>query len=224
MNLWESYLNLYFSLPDRCEQPWGIISEPVDTLSNIAIFISVYLIYKLFRKNIKTVNLKFQIFVLLVLLIGLGSTIYHGFHSPYTAIADLLPIYIFVFYSVYLFTSLITENKFLQYGIPLLLCTFQLTFRLVSMPLFVFNMPTFHIFNVIFILGLSFWAYKKIGRAIVNIFPVLIAYALGISIRSFDLIICPLNGVGTHFLWHISVAFATYFTARFLVKLSGNRF
>ncbi len=223
MNLWQSYLNAYSSIPHRCEKPWGLISEPIDTVSNIAIFISAYFIFKLLKENKLGRNLKFRVFAVLVLSLGIGSTIYHAFHSPYTAIADLLPIYIFVFYSLYLFLSLITKNKMLQYGIPGLLFILQVAFRAGSLPLFVMNMPTFHIFNVFFILALSLWGYKKIGNAIIGIFPILIAYAIGIFIRSFDLVICSVNGIGTHFLWHICVAFAIYYTARFLINLSNKK-
>ncbi|OGE22862.1 hypothetical protein A2688_04490 [Candidatus Daviesbacteria bacterium RIFCSPHIGHO2_01_FULL_38_8] len=218
MNLWQSYLNLYASLPDRCEKSLGLISEPVDSLSSIVFFISAFFIYKLLKNN-NIQDQRIKLLVILVVLIGIGSTTYHSFHSPYTAIFDLLPIYIFVFYSLYLLAAFISESKILQYGIPLLLFIFQLGFRFASIPLFILGMPTFHIFNIIFILGLSFWLYSRIGKVIVSIFPVLFSYSLGVLARYFDLIVCPINGVGTHFIWHICVAFATCYTAKFFVKL-----
>lgn len=222
MNLWQSYLNLYSSLPDHCEKSWGLISEPIDTISNIAFFISAYFIYALFKRN----NIKddyLQILLILVLLIGTGSTIYHAFRNPFTLIADQLPIYVFVVYSIYLFVKYVTQNKILQYLVPVLLVIFQFI-SLANIPLFIFNMPTRHAVNLFFIAALSIWSYRKLGNLTLGIVPVLFTYALGIFSRAFDLIVCPINGFGTHFFWHISVAFAAYFTARFLVKLSDNRF
>lgn len=222
MNLWQSYLDLYSSLPERCEQSWGLISEPIDTISNIAFFISAYFIYQLFKRN-KAKNPYMKILLTLVILMGIGSTIYHAFHNPFTLIADQLPIYIFVVYSIYLFVSYVTKNKILLYLVPTLLVIFQFI-SLANIPLFIFNVPIRHVINLIFIVILAVWSYRKLGNITFYIIPVLFTYALGIFSRAFDLIVCPINGVGTHFFWHICVAFTTYFAVRFLVKLSNNRF
>ncbi|OGY27920.1 MAG: hypothetical protein A2802_02600 [Candidatus Woykebacteria bacterium RIFCSPHIGHO2_01_FULL_43_29] len=222
MNFWQSYLNLYASLPDRCEKAWGLISEPVDTVSNIAFFIATYLIYRLYKKyNLS--GFRFNLLIILVMLIGLGSTVYHAFNNVYTALFDLLPIYFFVFYSLYSFTSFLSKSTAIRIGTPLTLFIIQIGFRAMELPLFIFGMPTFHLFNILFILALSSWAYRRVGKMVNGIFPIVISYSLGILMRYFDLTICPINGVGTHFLWHISVAFATYYTARFFVTLSKNK-
>ena len=81
MNLWQSYLNLYASLPDRCEKSLGLISEPVDSLSSIVFFISAFFIYKLLKNN-NIQDQRIKLLVILVVLIGIGSTTYNSFHSP----------------------------------------------------------------------------------------------------------------------------------------------
>lgn len=60
MGLWERYLQIYSeAISTHCEKPLGIISEPVNTISNLAFFASVYFIFKLIRKNkIKSENLR----------------------------------------------------------------------------------------------------------------------------------------------------------------------
>lgn len=217
MTAWQNYLNFYNSLPDKCEQSWGIISEPVDTISNIAFFISAYFIYKLFKDN-KIKDSKLWWLFTLVILIGAGSTLYHGFRSPINLIADQVPIYIFVLYSVYLLVSKVTKSTFLRFGIPLILVLLQLIF-LSGVPIFISNIPTRHVLNVLFVACLSFWIYQKLGKVTLNIIPILLLYSLGIASRYFDLIVCPINSFGTHFFWHFCVAVVTYLTARFFVKL-----
>lgn len=217
MNIWQSYLNFYNNLPDRCEQSWGIISEPVDTISNIGFFISAYLIYKLFKDN-KIKDSRLWFLFTLIILIGAGSTLYHGFRSPITLIADQAPIYIFVLYSVYLLVSKATKNVVLSFGVPFLLILLRLIF-LLGFPVFISNIPTRHVLNVLFVAALSFWIYQKLGKVVLSIIPILLLYSLGIASRYFDLIVCPINGFGTHFFWHICVAIVTYLTARFFVKL-----
>lgn len=89
---------------------------------------------------------------------------------------------------------------------------------LASIPLFILNIPVRHVINLIFILGLVIWSYQRVGLVVLNVIPILITYALGTFSRAFDLIVCPLNGFGTHFFWHICVALTAYFTANLFVQ------
>lgn len=222
MGLWERYLQIYSeAISTHCEKPLGIISEPVNTISNLAFFVSVYLIFKLIRKNkIKSENLRKLPF--LVILIGLGSTIYHGYNNPYALIADVLPIYFFILYSIFLLVGELTKNKILKFAVPLSLVTLQFIV-FTSFPAFILDIPTTHIVNLLFILIVFGWSYKTLKR---NSFPILLviaSYGLGILFRGFDLPICPLNNFGTHFLWHIFMALTAYLTVRVFVKLDLNR-
>lgn len=222
MGLRERYLQIYSeAISTHCEKPLGIISEPINTISNIAFFVSVYFIFKLIRKNkIKNETLKRLPF--LVILIGLGSTIYHGYNNPYALIADILPIYFFILYSIFLLAGELTKNKILRFTAPLSLVILQ-SIVFTSFPAFILDIPTSHIVNLLFILIVFGWSYKTLKG---NSFPILLviaSYGLGILFRGFDLPICPLNNFGTHFLWHIFMALTAYLTVRALVKLELNR-
>ena len=223
MDLWENYLNIYSSLPQHCERSWGFLSEPINTISNIGFFISAYLIYKSLKIN-KFKSIPLKSFPLLIILIGVGSILYHAINNPYTLLADQIPIFIFIVYSLYILLCFITDNKILRYGIPLILIFLQFII-LANIPLFVFGMPTRHVINFLFIIIFSFMIYQKLGKTTLEIIPVLLVYGIGIFARAFELIVCSVNGIGVHFFWHFCVALATYLTVKLLVRiyiLKGN--
>lgn len=202
MDLWGWYLNIYIeAISTHCEKPLGFISEPVNTVSNVAFFISAYFIYKLSRPKL----------FWLVTLIGLGSTAYHGFNNPYTLILDVLPVYAFILYSLYILTS--------QWLIPLSLVLIQI-FVLRNLPVFILDIPTVHITNLLFIWLLMIWFYKRLGKMALKLVPVVLVYGLAIAVRGFDIPICPINKFGTHFLWHILTATAVYLTTKSLVEMN----
>jgi hypothetical protein len=78
-------------------------AEPCNTLSNAAFFVAAAIAFMRWRR----VSPKDRIGLLLialVVLIGIGSTLFHLFANRWSALADVLPIALFI--AVYLFTAL----------------------------------------------------------------------------------------------------------------------
>ncbi len=218
MGLWERYLQIYSeAISTHCEKPVGFISEPVNTISNIAFFISAFLIYKLLHKNRVTNPHLYRLFWLAV-LVGIGSTLYHSFNNPYTLILDQAPIYTFILYSLFLITSYASKNITTRFLIPMMLIFIQI-FVLSKAPAFILDIPTVHITNLLFVSLLVIWFYRRLGKIGLSIIPIISVYGLAIVVRGFDMPVCSINNFGTHFLWHILTATAVYLTMRFLIKL-----
>lgn len=218
MGLWERYLQVYSeAISTHCEKTFGIISEPINTISSIIFFVSSYFIFQLIGKN-KITSGNLRILPFLVVLVGLGSTIYHGYNSPYTLLIDVFPIYIFIFYSIYLLAEKLTKNTTLKFAMPLLLLILQFI-AFISFPAFIGDVPTIHLVNLLFILVVFSWAYKALKRNAFHILLVIASYGLGILFRGLDLSVCPINNFGTHFLWHIFMALTAYLAARAFVRL-----
>lgn len=208
MDLWTRYLAIYReAISTHCEKPLGFISEPVNTLSNIAFFISAYFIYKLNRPRLFWLSL----------LIGLGSTTYHAFNNPFTLIIDVLPVYAFIIYFIYAIATYTTKNILIRFLIPLSLIFIQI-FVLKNLPAFILDIPTLHIINLLFLCLLIIWFYKRLGKVALKFIPVVFMYGLAISVRGLDMPVCPINNFGTHFLWHILASLTIYLAVRTLVK------
>lgn len=220
MDFLERYLAIYDeAISTHCEKPVGFISEPVNTVSNIAFFVSAFFIHKILRKN-KISNPHIQRLLWLTILVGLGSTAYHGFNNPYTLILDQIPIYAFILYSIYIITIYASKNRVIRFVIPLLLILIQILV-LKYVKVFFLDIPVMHIINLLFISFLIAWFYKKLGKMALKLIPVVLVYGLAIAVRGFDIPVCPINKFGTHFLWHILTAIAVYLTVKSLVEIDN---
>jgi len=197
----------------------GFLSEPFNTLSSFAIIASAYFIYRLLKKHqIKSFNYWFLFTMLL--LAGIGSVLWHSFRNPIALAIDAIPVYTFFFTFLYLLLARLTKSKIRT---VILLVGF---FAVQVLATIVF--PTFlngtirHFVNGIFVLGLLVWLhnrYKNLNRDLLTAF---LLYILAIIFRSIDNSACSIFPVGTHFLWHILNATASYFVIRGLIRINSS--
>lgn len=215
-------MNLFWQIINNLPQPTycekvanSIFIEPVNALTNLAFLISTILTYKMLKaKNIK--NSIYYFFPWIIFLIGFGSTSWHLYRSPVTLLFDAIPIYIFLGLSFFLLLRKLVKNTNLTFGAIGLFILLQI-FLTINFP-YIFNGSIRHIINAIILLALVFWTYKKVGKVALQLVFVFLIYIVGIIFRTIDLQICPIFNVGTHFLWHLLVAWGAYLIVRFLIN------
>ena len=169
-------------------------------------------------KEYEIENKTLLLFPYFILLIGFGSSIYHFFNNPFTLIGDLLPIYIFVSFLVFLLVNRLTNNGLLALLAPLGLIIAQLLIN-IRFPHLFLSAPTHHSVNLLIFAVLFTLLYKKFGKIVLGLIPSILLYTGGIFIRSFDFLLCPLTIVGAHVMWHLLVALSIYLVVKFFVKL-----
>lgn len=209
------------SITEYCERVGNeFYSEPFNALSNIAFFVSVFFIYKLFKNHaIKSFGYWF-LFALLVLG-GIGSLSWHSFRNPLTLFLDAVPIFIFFLTFVYLLLVRLTQSRSIAL---VLLVGFFMIQVLAS-----YAFPTFlngsirHFVNGIAFLGIVVWLYKKYDNLNRHLLVAFLLYILAIIFRSIDNSVCSIIPVGTHFMWHILNATAAYFAIRGLISIDSSK-
>lgn len=196
----------------------GFLSEPFNVISSLAILVSAYFIYRFLKKQaIKSFRYWF-LFALLV-LVGFGSILWHGFRHPLVLAIDTIPIYTFFFTYLYLLLKRLTKSTI---RVLILLISFFVVQVLAS-----YFFPTFlngtirHVINGTFSLGLVIWVYQKYKNLNRDLLIAFLLYVLAIIFRSIDNSVCSVFPIGTHFLWHISNAAAVYFAIRALFKINS---
>lgn len=193
----------------------SIFAEPVNLITNLAFFISAVFTYKLIKaKNIK--GSIYHFFPWLILLIGLGSTSYHSYRGSVTLLFDSVPIYIFLGLSLFLLLKKLINNVGITFCIIGLFILLQI-FLTVNFSSF-FNGSIRHTVSAALLLMLAIWSYKKFGKVALQLGLVFLVYVIGIIFRTIDVQICPIFIIGTHFLWHLLVAWGAYLIVRFLAK------
>lgn len=214
--------NLYSrSIVEYCERIGNsFFSQPINFFSNAAFLISAYFIFKLF-KNIKEKRFEYWILFCLILLIGLGSALWHSFKTPFTLALDAVPIYLFLLVFLYLLLkNLIRNTKRSLIGIS----SFVILQLAVSIYLpEVLNGSIRHVVNASVFLLLNLWIYKESKKLNFDFIFAFLVYVLGITFRTIDNTVCSLFPSGTHFLWHMFTALTTYLAVRGLMRVESDK-
>lgn len=206
-------LEVFNKLPQTiyCERGFeqGLFVEPSNAFSNLAYVIAGFLAYRMLKSN-QITDRKLLLLPWLLLIIGIGSFIYHTERNVITLLFDAIPLFFFILYILFLVLEEIQRSK-LKAAIVLLGFIVIEIFLTIYIPKEFFNGSIRHITAVFFCSLIGLIAYKKFGNKIIKpLLLVISLYALAIIFRSVDMIVCPFIPIGAHFLWHILAALSTY--------------
>lgn len=195
-------------------------SEPLNFLSNILYFVIAFILRYSLKKS-KHLTLRIKILVIMIGIVGLGSAVWH-WHIDHTSIYfDVIPITIFTIYSLYLLFEYLFKSQ--KEALFYLMLSWMF---IISMSYFlrtyfysdVFN-GSYEYFAVsLVILFIFIIKYKVFFLHIKKISYLVILFIIAIICRQIDLSVCNFFLFGTHFLWHIFNAFASYILVNLFAK------
>ncbi len=214
------WVDTIFSYCERAGDT-GLFAEPVNTITNIAFFLAAALAHLHQRKQ-PSINrdIDCTIFIVLVALMGLGSTLFHVFAQRWALVADVVPITIFILvymnYALNRFLNLTPGVSFLLTGAYLMTAPALawIPGGITGMNGSVSFVPAF---LVLLTVGLimqrrghpgAWWLLTAAG-----------VFAVSLTFRTIDKAVCNYTVVadhatGTHGLWHILNATLLYLLIR----------
>ncbi len=197
-----------------CEQ--GLINhflEPLNSISNLFFVVSAVLLFLYFQKK-KVVDLKSKLFVGLILLIGIGSLIWHIIPTTATFFMDVIPIALFLILYLFFLLDKIVKRKMIAMsvmGVYLLV----VILGFIIFPTFFSSYGGIYILTLLFLGGTAIAAFlKKILFKETSI--IFLLFLLAFIVRQLDLVVCPFFPLGTHFVWHTINAFIAYYGVKVL--------
>ena len=200
-----------------CENGIGLFyTQPVNTISNIVIFVSAYFSYQLVR-TYRIKNLIIRILPLIIVLAAIGSILWHGIPNLLTSFADLVPLSAFVLVSFFFLLDKCLPNKSLVWGSLFAFVLIQFPFIFGIFPSFNGLLP----YSIVLIFGLFalFGLARRYKALVSQLIFVLLIFIIALFFRTIDHTICSRLSIGTHSLWHILNALVFYLSVRFFVKL-----
>ncbi len=196
-----------------CEGLTNLEHQPFNTISNAVFLISAYLSYKIIRQSGEK-DWFVRLLPFLIAFIGLSSAFWHHYNNSIGDIADTLAIGIFaLLVSIILIKRLTTKTSLQLAGLVLILV---ISLWLEQLPFFNSSLVYLFLFSV---LGLIIYFLSKHGQA--KLLPGVIAILLlttGLISRIIDPSLCGHLPIGTHFIWHLLTALATYFIVLSLLE------
>jgi len=191
----------------------GFFNEPLNVLSNSVFFIAAWFLWKNYEKTHKKHDEERMTLILLITLIGVGSSIFHMDPNKITLYGDIIPIALFVAFSLYIcFRRLVglsireTLLVVVLFGIVNALTSY------VPQP-YRFNESIGYFPCLIALAAIALRLRQKHHEAAGNFFKLTGLFAVSLLFRSIDLRLCPTISVGTHFLWHICNGLTVYLMA-----------
>lgn len=190
----------------------GLLNEPLNALTNGAFFIAAFLAYHHARKQ-KALKTSIYWLLLLIITIGIGSTLFHTLATGWAQMADIIPITLFQLSFIYLYGRTIGMRTAL-----LLLGGFIATaLFFAQLPQYWLNGSIGYMPALLFLGGLGLYHLKNQKKEPYCLLMAAGLFALSLTLRTLDMALCPIFPGGSHFLWHILNAAVLYLVSTSLL-------
>jgi hypothetical protein len=204
-----TYIDLY------CERlAPGLFGEPANALSNLAFFAAAWLLTREARRD-GAWRPDITLLVALIVVVGIGSTVFHTVATTWAQWLDLVPILLFQLAFLAIYAR--RELRWPPLGAGLLVAAF------LAVALYARQFP--EPFNGSITYAPAIVAIFALGlhhRAMHPAKPPLLLLAAGVFtvsvfLRTIDAAACERFPLGTHFLWHLLNGVVLYFAVRSLL-------
>lgn len=192
-------------------------SEPINAVTNLSFIIAGLVAISLLRKT-SAPPLYLWLLAGMMLLIGIGSFLFHTFATPLTALADALPIYAFQLTFLWCYPRFALGLGRWQAGgvIGLYLAATVASSRI---PIDLNSSENY----IPAILMLGFFAVLAARRALTGAHLLTVAafiFAVSLTARTVDEWWCVSWPLGTHFIWHALNGLVVYLSWLSLWKVN----
>lgn len=204
-----TYIDLY------CERlAPGLFGEPANALSNVAFFAAAWLLAREARRH-GSWRPDIALLVALIVVVGIGSTVFHTLATTWAQWLDLVPILLFQLAFLGIYAR--RELRWPPLGAGLLVAAF------LALALYARQFP--EPFNGSITYAPAIVAIFALGlhhRAMHPAKPPLLLFAAGVFtvslfLRTIDAAACERFPLGTHFFWHLLNGVVLYLAVRSLL-------
>ncbi|MEM6973665.1 MAG: ceramidase domain-containing protein [Pseudomonadota bacterium] len=183
----------------------GFWAEPVNAITNLAFILAAALCYTTAQREDRfdwpVILLTANLFI-----IGIGSFLFHTFSTLWAAMADSIPILVFILGFFAITMQRFVGLRWLMVGPAML-------------GFLAFFLGTSYVFNILLrdliggtvsyfpamlaIFGVGWYLSKRSHPAVPGFYLAGGVFVVSLAMRAFDLPICGVFPLGTHFLWHV---------------------
>ncbi|WP_026380713.1 ceramidase domain-containing protein [Afifella pfennigii] len=175
-------------------------AEPLNALSNAFFIIAAAYAFSLWRRQEERDG-PALLLIALVAVIGVGSFLFHTFANRWSALADVIPISIFIY--VYLGLAL---RRFFRFG-----------WAMTGISIFLFAVFSFgaeglfrplvggsagYVPALLIMAGVGVFLYFLEHPAAGYLFAAAAVFTLSLALRTADMPVCEALPIGTHYFWH----------------------
>ena len=194
-------------------------SEPINAVTNAAFIIAALFLFRLWQNSER--RWADLVLILVITAIGIGSFLFHTFATVWAALADVIPIAIFI--HVYFFLAM---RRFFGLGV-LLSLAITLGFFVAGYGVRPFLSPYLggsagYVPALCAMAVISVLLYRLGKPEWAGIATAFVLFLFSLSLRTVDMAACDAFPIGTHFFWHILNAVVLGVLARTMIARNTN--
>lgn len=175
-------------------------SEPTNALTNIAFILAgIIAFFLLVKEEKKPVHL--VLLASLMVIIGVGSFLFHTFANQWSLFADVIPIYLFQLFFVWAY-----QRYLLTFSIIQIVAMFALFIGAILLTRFLpfsLNGSEMYLPTVAIMVLFSCAAKLMNKRFDRHLIYASVIFSLSLVMRTIDQDMCQYIPLGTHFSWHL---------------------
>ena len=200
-------------------------AEPVNALTNLVFLVATVLAARALLRSRQPPRELWDLWLLVALAaaVGTGSFLWHTLATPWSALADVIPILLFI--SVFLLSFLIRVAQLSPSTAVIAFLAFQAVNVGVqrTLPADLLNGSVFYLPTWGALLLAAGYA-RAVGYAQARPFLlVTLAFTCALVLRTLDRAICDALPLGTHFAWHLLNGYILYAVTVALVPVRHGR-
>lgn len=191
----------------------GLLAEPVNALTNAAFLVAAWYAWRDARA-VGQLDATTRLLIGLVAAIGVGSALFHTFATGWARLLDEVPILLLQLLFLWAYTRRVIGvarwTAAAMVAAYLALAVYCRGFG------HVLNGSLIYLPAMLMALGLGLYHLSTQPRFRTWLLRAAVLLAAAILMRTFDASLCELFPLGTHFMWHLLVAWVTYLSMRAL--------
>lgn len=201
----------------------GLWAEPINALSNLGFIAAAIWAASQARKQ--RAGVAVWLLILLVLLIGIGSSLFHTFANRLTALADVAPITLFIYFYLAFALRCFARSGWLSVVACLAgLFLVTLFMQYATEPGFMSGSGAY-VPALIASVAVSLLLSRRGHEAARHLILASSIFFVSLIFRTADQLVCPVIPAGTHFIWHLlnALVLALYLEAAIRFAPRGSR-
>lgn len=207
------------AIDNYCERTGPeLLSEPLNVFSNIAFFIAACALWKQYRESEEKDGAVITL-IILIALVGTGSTLFHLFGNGLTMLMDVIPIGVFTLTYLWFVLRRLGCTQFKAFSALLIFGI--VAAQMSSVPeewRFNGSVAYFPCLAVLIFIGSILHATKRGGGK--EMLLAAVCFAISLTFRSLDMTMCAAFPIGVHFLWHSINGLVLYLLTKAIIRVS----
>jgi hypothetical protein len=197
----------------------GLLAEPLNAASNVAFFLAAWAAWTTAGRT-RSLSRGIGILICLILTIGIGSTLFHTFATPWARVMDIVPIALFQIAYLWIYGRRVMKIQ--SAYVAVFLAVFVVAAWGGRQFPHLLNGSLTYAPAAVLSVALGLYHLRTQGERRVDLLTAGGAFLVAIFFRTIDGAICAVFPPGTHFVWHLLIPVVAYLYVRALLPVGAN--